>query len=197
MLIDIVFPKGSLIREIELMTPTTLYSHVGKNIYRHGVKAPFRYKDRYIEQALWEIKRKENKNIYELFANCLYIFIEQELCHPPDEYIFVPIPLTAKKKSERGFNQCELLLKHMPDTLQKEFDLLVRVRDTLPQKTLRREQRLKNLADCFAVTDPKKVFTKRIVLIDDICTTGTTLHEARSALLKAGAKEVLLFAVAH
>lgn len=76
--------------------------------------------------------------------------------------------------------------------------LLIKKKETPPQsKTSSRSKRIANLRDSFAVTDREKLAGARVILIDDVITTGATLEEARKTLRKAGAKEILALAVAH
>ena len=134
------------------------------------------------------------------------------------EPLLIPIPLSKKRESERGFNQCELLVHEIMrldasqgPTLDREkgrtlnesgrnFTLshaLTKILDTLSQtKTDSRAGRLKNLAGCFAA-DGSVVRGRNIILIDDVATTGATIEEARRTLKKAGAKRVIAFTVAH
>jgi predicted amidophosphoribosyltransferase len=74
---------------------------------------------------------------------------------------------------------------------------LVRLIDTDPQITLPRAARLENLRKAFALRAPHQVMGKRILLVDDVFTTGTTVNECARVLLKAGAREVTVLALAR
>ncbi len=110
----------------------------------------------------------------------------------------LPIPLHRKRLRQRGFNQSQRLL--LP--LAKSCDLpvsrnaLSRVRHTLPQARLSASKRASNLQNAFVANAPK-VTGKRVLLLDDIRTTGQTLRQATCALLRAGASEVHCFVVAR
>lgn len=111
------------------------------------------------------------------------------------DYIVVPIPLSKQRLRERGFNQSELIGKvsSFEFGIQMDSSLLARITHTAPQAGLTRDARLLNLADVFIAH--KSVSTKKILLVDDVTTTGATLLSAGSALYKAGASEVSCFAV--
>ena len=110
----------------------------------------------------------------------------------------VAVPLHGARERERGFNQVELVLSHLPETLRclVERDVLARVRNTPPQTHLSRQKRLKNMEGAFAVHNRKSLQETHIILIDDVTTTGTTLSEAAHTLTRAGA-EVDCLAFAH
>ena len=79
-----------------------------------------------------------------------------------------------------------------------DFNALEKIRHTAPQSSIKnRALRLQNLSGCFSIPHPEKVRGKNIILIDDVTTTGSTLAEARSVLLSAGARSVHAIAIAH
>jgi ComF family protein len=103
----------------------------------------------------------------------------------------VPVPLHLSRLKQRGFNQVELLAR----IISRYHDLpvkaaLERTRPTHPQFDLSRQQRQSNVAGAFKVTEPNGVFNKRLLLLDDIYTTGATVGECAKALKIAGAKRV-------
>jgi ComF family protein len=111
-------------------------------------------------------------------------------------FVCVPIPLSKEKYLNRGFNQA-LLIAH---TLAKghklivDESILIRVKGTKAQHAINRQERFKNVSGCFSAPE-EKVKAKKILLVDDICTTGSTFLEAAKTLYKAGAKEVKCFAL--
>ena len=103
----------------------------------------------------------------------------------------VPIPLSAERLSERGYNQ-SLLLARQISAAKTQAELLLRTRHTPSQRTLPRAQRLANLTGAFAI-DPLRmaeVRGQRVVLVDDVMTSGASLHTAALALREAGARHI-------
>lgn len=103
----------------------------------------------------------------------------------------VPIPLSAERLAERGYNQ-SLLLAHQISAAKTQAELLLRTRHTPSQRTLPRAQRLANLTGAFAI-DPLRmaeVRGQRVVLVDDVMTSGASLHTAALALREAGALHI-------
>jgi len=171
------------------------------------ITAVFDYKNFAIRHALWRFKYRNSRSIAKYFGRVLYEAIIGEIgddlhISKKEILLLVPVPLHKKRFHERGYNQSELLAREILkyDT-EKIFTLstlaLVRKRNTNPQaQKEKRNARLENLRGAFIGT--REIAQKKhIILIDDVTTTGATLQEARKALLKAGAKTVYAFTVAH
>ena len=112
--------------------------------------------------------------------------------------IVIAMPMHWRKRWERGFNQAELLAA----PIAKRYGVklsgnLRRRRYTKPQAGLSEAERRKNLKNCFRVARPDRVKSKRILLIDDVFTTGATLRAAAEALKKAGAAYVCALTLAR
>lgn len=112
--------------------------------------------------------------------------------------VAVPIPLHPVREAERGFNQAELLLRQLHERYgwPVEFDGLLRQRATVAQIDLSAEQRRRNVADAF-VASAAHVKGRRLLLLDDVVTTGATLNAAAQALQQAGADSVVAVCAAY
>ncbi len=106
--------------------------------------------------------------------------------------LIIPVPLHLNRLKERGFNQSALLAKELARRLdlQVSYEILVRKKWTEPQTRLNRAQRLKNVRGAFDATGRESVRDVKILLIDDVFTTGETLSECARTLKKKGASEV-------
>lgn len=134
---------------------------------------------------------------------CLQTFfyikkLSESTCDLDEPDWIIPVPLHAKRLRNRGFNQASLLAgAFFPDKRHKIINtILVRNRNTVPQTGLDGSQRRKNIRKAFLLCDNKKIKGKKILLIDDVFTTGTTVDECARVLMERGAKqvEVLTFA---
>ena len=116
----------------------------------------------------------------------------------PEYDCTVCVPMTRRAKSRRGYNQSELLAKAVAQRVGKPYikGAVEKRKETDEQKTLSRKERNKNLAGCFRVVKREAVKGKRVLVVDDILTTGATADEMARALLKAGAKAVYIATVA-
>ena len=113
---------------------------------------------------------------------------------PPD--VIVPVPLHTIRFRERGFNQSELLATHLARFIGVPARrALVRTRHTPPQAGLPRRQRLAIAQDTFRAAEGNDR-PGRVLLLDDVATTGATLAAASLELIRAGAEEIICFAVA-
>ena len=108
----------------------------------------------------------------------------------------VPLPLTRKRRRQRGFNQAELLANVVGRSLGLPRDrrFLVRIKDSPPQRSLARAARLRNVRGVFATR--RQPAARRLALIDDVTTTGATVRAATQAMLDGGATEVHVWTVA-
>jgi len=129
----------------------------------------------------------------------LYKFFEQNWAGA----MVVPVPLHPRRLRYRGYNQSELLARSL---LKNPFvfglnwkisNCLARKIYTVPQVKLGRAERFSNLKDAFVCRDSALVRGKKIILIDDVCTTGATLGECKKVLMSAGAAKVAALVLAH
>jgi ComF family protein len=123
-------------------------------------------------------------------------------------FLVVSVPLTAVKRRSRGFNQAEEIARRFCASasssglraaagIQLDSALLVRNRETVSQTGLTRPQRQANLRGAFVVKNPEKLRGKRVLLVDDVMTTGATAGECVRIMMKSGAKEVFVATVAR
>lgn len=146
------------------------------------------------EKLIKDIKYGGKQFLTEILAEYLKdIYIKNYFA--PDLITYVPMTLKAQQK--RGFNQSRLLGENLAKiTDNRCIGLLTKTFDTTDQKELTREERNKNLLKCFKVIDKKQIKDKRILLVDDVLTTGATAHAVAKTLKKAGAKSVYLITIA-
>jgi len=116
----------------------------------------------------------------------------------PEYDLVIPMPLHIVRKRERGYNQSEMIARGLFS--QKELndsEYLARVRKTATQTALGAEERQENVIDAFQVKNIEKIQGKKILIIDDVITTGATLNSAAKVLLAAGAGSVNSLALAR
>ena len=104
-----------------------------------------------------------------------------------------------KRLRERGFNQSFLLVRRWAKQEGLPFDglTLSRSRWTEPQTALSRKERQKNIKGAFAVKDPDKIVGQKLLLVDDVYTTGSTVNECARVLMEAGAEFVDVLTLAR
>jgi ComF family protein len=142
------------------------------------------------------------KPLAELLLTAFRLFWE-----PDSIDIILPVPLHIKRFRMRGFNQAYLLVcnwhilagkyPYRPAQLRIERNLLVRTAATVPQSALGRAERAVNIKNVFDLNNPAKVKDKRILLVDDVYTTGATVNECTRLLLNCGARHVDVLTLAR
>jgi len=126
------------------------------------------------------------------------VMFGEEMCLSLDvksfdqHWLCVPVPLYWRRNNERGFNQSREIAKVFAQRLSIHIEpkALSRVKATSRQVGLSKKERQKNLHGAFRVKNPELVQGKRILLVDDVATTLTTLDMCAQELLRAGALEV-------
>ncbi len=151
----------------------------------------------YENKELTKIIVLAKNNVLEIFKDIGHWIAqdlkENKLIEKISDFYLVPIPLTKTKLLNRGFNQSLILCQTIAEkTGLKVFTNLEKIKETKDQASLKYQERLTNLENAFQVigSSPQK-----IILIDDIKTTGSTLKECAKALKKKGAKQVLALTI--
>ncbi len=115
------------------------------------------------------------------------------------DFYVTPIPLHIKKLEQREFDQAYLIGRKIAKILNLNFlpEILERVIETLPQASLTKANRLKNVRGAFRFLNEEKIKGRDILLVDDVFTTGATLNEAAKVLKRAKANRVYAFSLAR
>jgi competence protein ComFC len=144
-----------------------------------------------LRQYLTELKYRYRPELGEALGKLLVDWVRENRDFFTADYL-VPIPIHPQKLAVRGYNQTELLANSLKKYLGIHIisDILIREKLTVSQNSLHWEERFYNLRNAFRVIHTGAVNGKRILLIDDIFTTGATVSEAARTLLKAGAANV-------
>ena len=150
------------------------------------------------EETLRELIRLFKYSRIETLAKPLGALLLRAIPHSERYDLVMPMPMHWLRRWERGFNQAELLAAPVARRYGlKSSKLLKRVRRTRAQAGLRAAERRDNLKNAFRVSHPEKIAGKRILLVDDVLTTGSTLRAAAAALKAAGAVHVAALTVAR
>ena len=112
--------------------------------------------------------------------------------------LIVSVPIHIEKMKEREFNQSEILAEFIAKELNISYirDVLIRVRNTVPQNTLNINERKNNVKGAFKVNNLDVIKDKKIMVIDDIFTTGSTINECARVMIMNDAKQVIFFTYA-
>lgn len=152
----------------------------------------FEYKD-LIRKKIIEFKFNDKSYLYKTFSNI--ILKNKKICKLLNSYdIIIPVPMFEKKKSKRGYNQTELISKEIAKRLDITFNnnILFKIKENKTQSLLNYHERKQNVINVYKINDSetKNVSNKKIILFDDIYTTGFTVKECIKELEKLNPKKI-------
>lgn len=158
----------------------------GCSVWRH--RAP-------VSQAVYRFKYKNKRYYGRIFAEEMAKSCGGHIRRWGIEEI-IPVPLHPARRRSRGYNQADILAEELGRIMDIPVNkkILYRIRNTKPQKNLDDTQRIRNLKGAFAVSKQQRI-KKVILLVDDIYTTGSTIHKAASILKLAGAEKVYFLTI--
>ena len=148
-----------------------------------------------VRRSIHRYKFGGARHYAEIYGRLLAMRIQRDL---PGADVLTWVPVSRRRKRERGYDQVELLAKAVGGELGMEAEeLLEKFRDNRANSGLRTpEERRANVLGVYRAAAPDRIAGKRVLLLDDIVTTGATASECARVLLTAGAEEVLFAAVA-
>lgn len=207
---SILFPKhcvGCQTKE------TYLCSECENKIIRQGnfgdkmIFSLVSYREPLVRKLIWLLKYRGVKEIAEIFGNWLYEALIEDLAkinlyhEKQGRILVVPIPLSAKRLRQRGFNQAEEIANQLqkidPKLFQIESQILIKQKETRTQVSVKnRRDRLKNLKGAFTLKTSAKIRGRIVVLLDDVCTTGATMNEAARVIGRGKPRRVIRVTVA-
>ncbi len=158
--------------------------------------APLYYRDS-VRDSLLRFKFSGRRTYAEAYASLMFDCVQSEFGGGFDILSWVPV--SRRRLRRRGYDQARLIAEALAGLLSREtVPVLSKVRDAAPQSGMgSAEKRRANISGAYAVPSPELVEGKRILLVDDIITTGATMSECAKTLLLAGADQVMGAAVAR
>ncbi|HZC68048.1 MAG TPA: ComF family protein [Nitrospirales bacterium] len=156
--------------------------------------SPYRYEG-VLEKAIHLFKYRRRDTLATPLADLMLVWADKL----PSVSLVMPVPLHPSRLRSREFNQALLLADQIADRLDLplSFEQLVRVRATRPQTELDRKERARNMRRAFAVREPAGLEGQRVILVDDVLTTGATVNECARVLRRAGVESVTVLTLAR
>lgn len=167
-----------------------------KAFYEDGFFA-FSYKGEYIKKALLLYKFHNKPYIYRTISKI--ILKNEKACRFLKKYdIIIPVPIHKNRKLKRGYNQSELIAIEIGKTLniKVETNCLIKIKNIVPQSTLNKEQRERNVKGVYKLQNIQNLQNKKVVIFDDVYTTGSTLNECAKVIKTAGVSKIGIFTIA-
>jgi competence protein ComFC len=168
----------------------------------------YKYRQKNIRDAIWQIKYRRNLHFLKVFSEKIALFL-LEKNKSGENYILVPIPIHWRRRLERGFNQSEILTKFILKNLKELKVTNFEIKNILMRKTYSKKQswqnkkeRVENIKNVFSLRKKylyleKEKIKGRIIIIDDVVTTGATLNEAKIILQKISAGKIWAITIAY
>ncbi len=135
-------------------------------------------------EAIYRFKYMNCPHYSKTFAYIMYEDMKNKNMLNYNFDLIIPIPLHINKLKKRGYNQAELLAKELSYKLKIPYEPIIkRIKDTKPQNSLSPKERYNNLKSAFEIIDIDKIKDKKVLLIDDIYTTGATMDACVQVLI--------------
>ena len=205
-LIDFLYPKSAQIYALETLSPAELLAKLPRaEILTDEMQAIFAYHDERVRELIYELKYRANELITKSLATIAYDVLraevaEQALFNNFVNPLLVPIPMSLKRRRERGFNQTEVLATAIMALDTERFfeyrpDILTKTHTESQALTKNKKVRLSNVPG--SIKAEVNLKGQNIILLDDVTTKGATFRDARRALREVGARRVICVALAH
>ena len=218
--LDALFPRPTAEREVFSYTPKEALAKLPKapkfTEEYENMHAIFAYKDERVSRLVWAIKYKRMEVAVKIGGYALLQELEKsDSIHT----IIIPMPVTERRRRERGYKQCELLLEETKSLYENnplngatvakfifENKLLVRTHHDSYHKLKDRADRLEDAKGIFSIDqnvlaklsgDNPDMLNTQVIIIDDVITTGSTMREAAKTLHAAGFMSIQGLALAH
>lgn len=167
-----------------------------------GLLVTAEYDHEPVRNLVWHLKYSSVSGISQTLAVVMAdFFVSQDIIEYFSDAIVTAVPLHKKRSRERGYNQANLLAREFARRLGLAyFPLLKRTANTKRQVDLERNQRLENVREIFEIApglDPQQIANRKIVLVDDVATTGATLNECAEVLKQCNSAEIWGLVVAR
>ena len=203
------FPTSKLSKVSAKSILKSLHVDGGK-VYLTDIYNPFIYKEP-VSKMILALKYTATGQVAETFAPFMAKTLGEQIINYD---LIIPVPLAKSRFRERGYNQAMVLAEELLKCFDSNVDIcdksLLKLKKTTPQTDMSDEERKANQKDAYAVCEPittdgkadiiygkAKIKGKRILLIDDVLTSGATANECAKVLCKSGAKTVSLLCIAR
>lgn len=150
-----------------------------------------------IRKVILNYKFNDKSYLYKTIVN--FLLKNKKFFQIVESYdTIIPVPISRKRRKERGYNQSELIAKEIAKNVFKEYNnqCLFKAKNIIEQSKLNKEERQKNIQGVYELHNKKKLQDKKILLIDDIYTTGSTVGECSKILKQAKPKKIGVLTIA-
>ena len=150
-----------------------------------------------IRRIILKYKFEDKAYLYKTFVN--FLLKNKNFFEFIKKYdTIIPVPISRKRRALRGYNQSELIVKEIANftNLKEESNCLFKIKNVIEQSKLNKEERQKNIQGVYELRNKEKLYKNKILLVDDIYTTGSTVNECSKVLRGAKPKQIGIFTIA-
>lgn len=176
--------------KLEKIAKNRIIKKESQDMYFNELIYIFKYEG-IIRKLILDYKFNEKPYMHTCFVN--FILNNKEIIGKLQSYdIIIPVPISKKRMKERGYNQSLLIAKKISKCVKAKLQTkcLFKKKDIIEQSKLNKQQRKQNIQNVYELQDGIILNNKRILLIDDIYTTGSTVNECAKVIYKAKAKKI-------
>lgn len=151
-----------------------------------------------IRQRILDYKFKEKSYLHRSFSEMI-LNSKKNIEFIKEYDVLIPVPIHKDRMKIREYNQSELIAKdlvHGIKDIKLENSVIIKNKNIVAQSSLNRKQRENNIKDVYQIKNIEKIINKKVLLLDDIYTTGSTVNECSKVLKEAGCKEVGIITIA-
>lgn len=208
-IINIIYPPNCVICEkqskdkylcndceggLELEAYYKIENKLNKYFEKHAYI--FKYENK-IRKLIIDCKFNDKAYLREVFVK--FLLKNEKICRFFETYdIITAVPIHKKRKRTRGYNQSELIASKIAKEYKglKYENILEKQKNNVMQSSLTKKERIENAKNVYKAINKEKINNKKIILIDDIYTTGSTVNECSKVLKENGAKEIVVITIA-
>ena len=181
---------------LEKQSEFTIYENdTFKNYFDYHIYF-FKYEG-IIRETILKYKFQDNSYLYKTFTN--FFIKNKKFCRFLENYdIIMPVPISKKRNKERGYNQSTLIATELSKILNLELviNCLKKTQNVIEQSKLSKEKREENIKGVYSLINEEKLKNKKILLVDDIFTTGSTVNECCKMLQIVEPSEITVLTIA-
>lgn len=167
-----------------------------KDKYFNELICAFKYEGN-IRKIILDYKFHEKPYLFSTFVN--FLLKEKKIFENIKNYDkIIPVPISKERQKERGYNQSLLIAKEISKQINLELlnNCLIKTKNIVEQSKLNKEQRERNIKDVYELKNKQLIKAERILLIDDIYTTGSTVNECSKILREGNPKKIGVLTIA-
>ena len=176
--------------EVNILQKEEIEENIKKEKYFEELMYIFKYEGQ-VRKLILDYKFNEKSYLYKTFVN--FLLKNEKIFENIKKYDkIIPVPISKKRNKERGYNQSMLIAEEIANKTNLELvnNCLIKTKNIIEQSKLNKEDRLQNIQGVYSLQNERLITKQKILLVDDIYTTGSTVNECCKILQQANPKTI-------